>query len=74
MIFQTKESKSFQERQSLPPGTWLGVERRMPGHTVTVGEIYQNILKYHFVKLYNFATRNLSLQPRNDIRTIFNCH
>ena len=74
MIFQTKESKSFQERQSLPPGTWLGVERRMPGHKVTVGEIYQNILKHHFVKFYNLATRNLSLQPRNDIRTIFNRH
>ena len=43
MIFQTKESKSFQERQSLPPGTWLGAERRMPGHTVTVGEISKYI-------------------------------
>ena len=37
MIFQTIESKSFQERQSrVCPGTWLGAERRMPGDTVTV--------------------------------------
>ena len=35
MIFQTKESKSFQERQTLS-GTWLGAERRMPGDTATV--------------------------------------
>ena len=34
MIFQTIESKSFQERQSrVCPGTWLGAERRMPGDT-----------------------------------------
>ena len=52
MIFQTKESRSFQERQRrVSPGTWLGAERRMPGHTVTVGEISKYIIK-HSVQYY----------------------